>query len=55
MTKEKAGEKDFLSDDKQKKGVHFFGKGNCEKCTGMKQRRKKESKNANNFCQRKSC
>jgi hypothetical protein len=25
-----------------KKGVHFFGKGCCEKCTGVKQQRKKE-------------
>ncbi len=24
-----------------KKGVHFFGKGYCKKCTGMKQRRKR--------------
>jgi hypothetical protein len=26
-----------------KKGVHFFGKGNCEKCTGKKQWRKKKN------------
>ncbi len=24
----------------RKKGVHFFGKGYCEKCTGIKQQRK---------------
>ena len=51
MTKEKAGEKDFWSDDKQKKGVHFFGKGNCEKCTGMKQRRKRRAKKV--YCKSK--
>ena len=28
----------------RKKGVHFLGKGNCEKCTGMKQRRKRRAK-----------
>jgi hypothetical protein len=28
----------------REKGVHFFGKGNCEKCTGMKQRRKRRAK-----------
>ena len=44
VTKEKPGEKDFWIVDQQKKGVHFFGKGNCEKCTGMKQQRKKKSK-----------
>ncbi len=40
----------------RKKGVHFFGKGYCEKCTGMKQQRKRRAKkdllqnqNANNF------
>jgi hypothetical protein len=45
-----------------KKGVHFFGKGYCEKCTGMKQQRKRRAKkdllqnqNANNFYQRKLC
>jgi hypothetical protein len=27
-----------------KKEVHFFGKGRCEKCTGMKQQRKKKIK-----------
>jgi hypothetical protein len=26
-----------------KKEVHFFGKGCCEKCMGMKQQRKKKS------------
>ena len=26
----------------RKKGVHFFGKGCCEKCTGKEQQRKKE-------------
>ncbi len=26
----------------RKKGVHFFGKGCFEKCTGVKQQRKKE-------------
>jgi hypothetical protein len=28
----------------RKKGVHFFGKGYCKKCMGMKQQRKKEQK-----------
>ncbi len=27
----------------RKKGVHFFGKGCCEKCTGVKQQGKKET------------
>jgi hypothetical protein len=27
-----------------KKEVHFFGKGCCEKCTGIKQQRKKKIK-----------
>ena len=27
-----------------KKGVHFFGKGCCEKCTGVKQQRKRRLK-----------
>jgi hypothetical protein len=44
VTKKKAGKKDFRIDDWQKKGVHFFGKGYCEKCTGMKQRRKRRAK-----------
>jgi hypothetical protein len=26
----------------REKGVNFFGKGCCEKCTGAKQQRKKE-------------
>ncbi len=42
-----------------KKGVHFFGKGCCEKCTGVKQQRKRrlkkhiKSQDANYFCQRR--
>jgi hypothetical protein len=36
-------EKDSLTDDWQKKGVHFFGKGCCKKCTGIKQQRKMRS------------
>ncbi len=28
----------------RKKGYIFSGKGNCEKCTGMKQRRKRRAK-----------
>ncbi len=48
MTKEKAGEKSFLIVDQQKTGVHFFGKGNCEKCTGMKQRRERRANKV--FC-----
>ncbi len=31
----------------RKKGVHFFGKRYCEKCTGMKQRRKRRAKKVN--------
>jgi hypothetical protein len=27
-----------------KREVHFFGKGYCKKCTGMKQQRKEEQK-----------
>jgi hypothetical protein len=45
--KEEGGKKDFRIDDQQKKGVHFFGKGYCEKCTGMKQRRKRRAKKVN--------
>ncbi len=41
-----------------KKGVHFFGKGCCEKCTGVKQQRKRRLKkhvkgqDAIYFCQK---
>jgi hypothetical protein len=42
--KEESGKRDFRIDDQQKKGVHFFGKGYCEKCTGMKQWRKRRAK-----------
>jgi hypothetical protein len=42
--KGESGRKGFLDCDQQKKGVHFFGKGNCKKCTGMKQRRKRRTK-----------
>jgi hypothetical protein len=51
VTKTKAGEKDFRIDDQQKKGVHFFSKGYCEKCTGMKQRRKRRAKKV--YCKMK--
>ncbi len=46
VTKEKR-EKRFRMDDWQKKGVHFFGKGYCKKCTGKKQRRKRRAKRVN--------
>jgi hypothetical protein len=42
-----------------KKGVHFFGKGCCKKCAGVKQQRKRrlkkhaKSQDANYFCQKK--
>jgi hypothetical protein len=39
--KEESGKKDFRIDDWRKKGVHFFGKGYCKKCKGMKQQRKR--------------
>jgi hypothetical protein len=42
--KEESGKEDFRIDDRRKKGVHFFGKGYCEKCTGMKQWRKRRTK-----------
>jgi hypothetical protein len=48
---------DSRIDDWQKKGVHFFGKGCCEKCTGVKQQRKRRLKkivenwSANDFYQ----
>ncbi len=47
MARKKAGKKDFRFDDQQKKGVHFSGKRYCEKCTGMKQRRKRRAKKVN--------
>ncbi len=56
---ERKREKDSRINDWQKKGVHFFSKGYCEKCTGEKQQRKKEIEkivknwSANNFYQRK--
>jgi hypothetical protein len=40
----KNGRKDLGLMTGGKKEVHFFGKGNCEKCTGKKQRRKEEQK-----------
>ncbi len=44
MTKKKAGKKDFGLMISRKKGVHFFGKRYCEKCTNVKQRRKRRAK-----------
>ena len=44
MTKKKAEKRIFGLMISRKKGVHFFGKGYCEKCTGMKQRRKRRAK-----------
>jgi hypothetical protein len=35
-----------------KKGVHFFGKGCCGKCTGIEQQRKKEIEK---ICQKLEC
>ena len=31
--------------------MHFFGKGNCKKCTGMRQRRKRRAKRV--YCKSK--
>ncbi len=45
MTKKKAGIFGLMTGGK--KEVHFFGKGYCEKCTGMKQRRKTRAKKVN--------
>jgi hypothetical protein len=42
--KEESGKRIFGLMISRKKGVHFFGKGYCEKCTGMKQQRKRRAK-----------
>jgi hypothetical protein len=42
--KEDSGKRIFGLMTGGKKEVHFFGKGYCEKCTGMKQQRKEEQK-----------
>jgi hypothetical protein len=61
VTKKKSGKRFFGLMTGGKKEVHFFGKGYCEKCTGMKQQRKGEWKglianwSAGNFCRRKLC
>jgi hypothetical protein len=39
--KEESGKRIFGLMNGGKKEVHFFGKGYCEKCTGMKQQRKR--------------
>jgi hypothetical protein len=44
VTKKEAGKRIFGLMIGGKKGVHFFGKGYCEKCTGMKQQRKRRAK-----------
>jgi hypothetical protein len=47
VTKKKVGKKDFRIDNLQKRGVHFFSKGYCKKCTGVKQRSKRRAKKVN--------
>jgi hypothetical protein len=47
VTKKKAGKGFFGLTTGGKKEVHFFGKGCCEKCTGMKQQRKRGVKRVN--------
>ncbi len=42
--KEESGKRVFELMISGKKEVHFFGKGYCEKCTGMKQQRKRKAK-----------
>jgi hypothetical protein len=45
--KEESGKRIFGLMISGKKEVHFFGKGCCEKCTGMKQQRKRRLKRVN--------
>ena len=45
--KKKAGKRIFGLMISGKKGVHFSGKGCCEKCTGMKQQKKRRLKRVN--------
>jgi hypothetical protein len=47
VAKKKAEKRIFGLKISRKKGVHFFDKGYCEKCTGMKQRRKRRAKKVN--------
>ncbi len=42
--KGKSGRKDLGLMIGRKKGVHFFGRGNCEKCTGKETVKKKEER-----------
>ncbi len=56
---ERAGEEIFWIIVRQKKSLHFSGKGCCEKCTEKSKTRKERQKgliakiDANNLCQRK--
>ena len=43
MTSKESGKRILESTTGGKKEVHFFGKGCHEKCTGVKQQRKKET------------
>jgi hypothetical protein len=45
--KEESGKRIFGLMPGGKKEVHFSGKGCCEKCTGMKQQRKRRVKRVN--------
>jgi hypothetical protein len=59
VTSKESGKRILESMTGGKKKVHFFGKGCCEKCTGVKQQRKRRLKkivknwSANDFNQRK--
>jgi hypothetical protein len=43
-TSKESGKRILESMTGRKKGVHFFGKGCCEKCAGAKQQRKRRLK-----------
>jgi hypothetical protein len=57
--KGKSGKRDFLDYCPAEKSMHFFGKGNCEKCAGKSNTEKEKQKGliakiyASNLCQRK--
>jgi hypothetical protein len=59
VASKESGKRILKSTTGGRKEVHFFGKGCCEKCTGVKQQRKEgiekivKSWSANDFYQRK--
>ncbi len=59
VTSKESGKRILESTTGGKREVHFFGKGCCEKCTGVKQQRKEgiekivKNWSADNFYQRK--